>query len=136
MSIDEHDLVGEEGQWPFGGDAGIELPERAGGRVPGIREGLPVPLCHEPVESLKFRKRHDRLSPDRRHAGGRLRAEPERHGPDRSDIGCDLLSPPAVAARRGPGQNTVSIDKLDAEAVEFRLRRIFEAGRFEGLLRR
>src|SRR5690606_28884294 len=100
-----------------------ELAERAGCRVPRIRERLLARLEATTVQRLERRIVHDDLAPDRDAAGRRalFAAEPEQDGGDRAHVRGHVLAAEAIAAGRGADEHAALVDELDRRAVELRL---------------
>ena len=90
-------LVGPERQLATGGDGGVLLAQRPGGRVAGVDEEALAGLLLTAVQLLERRDRHVHLTADLQHlrrAGGQA---PRHHG-DGGHVGGDVLAHLAVAA--------------------------------------
>ncbi len=122
------DVVDVDVERPRGGDAGVELAQRAGGGVARIGEGL-APLGDQPfVQGLEVLDVDDDLTAHgqkRRHRPV-LGAQLQRHGGNGPHVGGDVLAPLPVAAGRGPGQGSLLVDQLDRGAVELGLEGVGE----------
>jgi len=103
-------------------DARVELPERAGGRVPRIRGHLPA-LGHEVL--VQAAEGGDRqvdlaayLEQGRRRA---VAVELQGDRADRLQVGGDVLATGAVAPRRAADEDAVLVHERDGRAVDLRL---------------
>ena len=95
-------------QRPFGGDRRIELAQRARGGVAWIGEDLVALLRLTFVQSRKGLVRHVHLAAHFEHLG-RIVAKRLRHVADGADIGGDVLTIGAVAARRAERELAVLV---------------------------
>ena len=115
-----HDLIGPEPQATSGHLRRIEIPQRAGRRVPWIGEDGLAGLFTLAVDAIELGAREVHLAADLDRVGRRL-VQPERHGPDRADVGADLLAALAVSARRAPHEHSVVVGEGHAQAVDLQL---------------
>ena len=119
-------LVGDEGERAGGGDAPVELPERAGRRVAGIREEWRALAIEQAVHGLEVLLLEEHLAADLE-ARRRVAAQPLEHAgirsqsPHRPEVGGHVLAHRPVAARRAHGQIPVPVDELHGEPVELGL---------------
>jgi hypothetical protein len=118
-SVHGADAVAPHRQRPRGGELGIQLADRAGGRVArvGVRRlaGLRA-LLVEPHE----RGQREVDLPAHLEQGRRV-VDAQRYRTDRAQVLRDLLADLAVAARRAAHQHAVLVDERDGEAVDLRL---------------
>src|SRR5581483_8279630 len=116
-AVDFADGVCDEVQRAPGGDARVELTERAGRGVSRIDEerlALVRPLL---VDALKRRARQEDFAPDLEN-GRRVAGEGERNRPDGSDVGGDVLAPHAIAPRGSYLQLAVLVADGHGEPVQ------------------
>ena len=126
-AFDGQDVVYEDVEGPGRRDAGIQLPERAGGRVPRVREGGSIGLHQALVQLLEGPDSHDDLTSKGEEVGHRARvlAQPEGHRRDRAHVLGDPLTTHTVAASRRPHEDARLVDELDGSAVQLRLQDVF-----------
>ncbi len=111
--------VGEELERTRGGDARVELAQRAGGEVARIGEGRLAGLGLAGVERAKIGVAHIDLSA-RLEDFGRA-GQAVRDGVDGADIGGDVLALVAVAPRRRLDELAVLVAQAAREPVDLRL---------------
>ena len=104
-------------------EAGVELTDRAGGRVPRIRERL-LSLVQQALVELGKRGRgnHD-LAAQSENSRRRRSVLPQAEG-KRADgpyVRRHVFAADAVAPRGRPAKDPVFVDELDRQAVELRL---------------
>ena len=128
---DRTDSVGDHRQGPGGGDGGVLLAQRAGGRIAGVGEdlqeggsvGLPlhVPGAALLVEGLEVLGGEVDLSAhlEQRRVGVAGQDEGDRG--DGAHVTGDVLTGGAVAAGRGPGEDAVLVGQGHGQAVDLDL---------------
>src|SRR5579875_1261012 len=105
-----------------GGDAGVELLERARGGVARVGEDGLARLLALTVEATERLERKVDLAACLESGGdGTARPERERHAADGADVRGDILADGAVAARGARCEPAVLVDELDRDAVHLGL---------------
>ena len=112
--------MGEEAQAPARRDARVLLAQRAGGRVPGIGEGLVAFGLHRLVEPGEVFFLHVDLAAHLDELRG-LAAERQGDRADRLHVRRDVLSGLAVAAGGGRREAPVFVDQAHRDAVDLGL---------------
>ena len=109
---------------PGGGDRGVELANRARGRVAGVGERRLAGLRALLVEGGEGRSREVDLAA---HLDERRRVlDPERDRLDRAQVLGHALPDLAVAAGGPAGKDPVLVDERDRQAVDLRLRHVLD----------
>ena len=117
-------------QPPFGGDAGIFLPQGAGGGVAGIgHQGLALNL-QGGVDLLEHRAGHVDLATD--DEPGQLVRQRLGQGGDGADILRHVLPYPAVATGGATVEDAVAVLHRHAETVHLGLHAVTRTGQFPG----
>ena len=113
------DPVAPDRERPRGGDPGVELADRAGGRVAGVCErGLPgrgallVELGERAARKVDLAADLDSL--------GRV-VDPQWDRPDRAQVLGDVLADHAVAASRPANELAALVEQRDRDPVDLRL---------------
>ena len=125
-AVGRPDLVGPERQRSVGGELGVELANRAGGRVAGVHERREARLSPALVELGEIAQRHVHLAAHLDEGRRVGIVEPQRDRADRPDVVRDVLPDLAVAAGRAPLERAVSVDEAHREAVDLRLGHVLE----------
>jgi len=112
------ELVGEEGELPFGGHAGILLAQRAGGGVPGIGVQRQPLGGARLVEYRERRLRHVDLAA---HLAVDRLAQPFGDRADRAHVCRHVLPGGPVAARRRADEAPALVAQADREAIDLEL---------------
>ena len=118
--------VGEEPQRTGGGDPGIELAQRSGGRVARVGEGPGAGLRLAGVEGGEIRVAHIDLAADLEHGGGAGQGLGDVV--DGAGVGGDVLAGLAVAARGGLDEEAVLVAEREREAVDLGFGGVGERG--------
>ena len=103
-----------------GGLLWVELPHRAGGGVPRIREEWLPPLAALAVRRLEGRGGQVHLAAHV-HAAGEPLPQSERDRADGPEVRGDVLPHQAVAPRRAAREPPVLVGEVHREAVDFQL---------------
>ena len=119
-ALDVTDAVTHEAQCPLGRDAGVLLPERAGGRVAWVGERLADLLPQALVELLEVGRGHVNLAA-RFEDLGVLAAKLEWDRFDRLQVRGDVLTGAAIPARGPLDEHTVLVDQIDRHPVHLLL---------------
>ena len=113
------DPVAPDRERPRGGDPGVELADRAGGRVAGVGErrlagrgALLVELGERAAREVDLAADLDSL--------GRV-VDPQRDRPDRAQVLGHVLADHAVAARRAADELAALVEQRDRDPVDLRL---------------
>ena len=113
--------IGEEFQFARGGDRRILLAQRARGGIAriGIDRllGRDLPL----VERGEIRMQHVDFAADLAHVGNWFSLQHLRDIVERPDVGCDVLTFRAVAARRRGHKLSALVAQRHREPIDFRL---------------
>ena len=117
--------IGKEAQRALGGDAGVELAQRAGGGVARVHKGLAALLTLALVQALEGVAPHIDLAAHLQHRR-RAAIQPQRDLADGADVLRDVLAGLAVAARGGLHQHALLIAQVHGQAVELQLGRVFD----------
>lgn len=125
-AVDAQALVGADAvhhhvQRAGGGDLGVLLAQRSGGRVARVGEGLVVGGDQPGVQLLEAFHGEEDLAADLDERGDVLALQAVRDLGDRPDVGGDVLAGAAVAAGGRPGQAAVLVGEVDGEAVDLEL---------------
>ena len=110
----------------FGRDRRIELAERPGGGVPGVREGVVAALDPLAVVRGERLAGHVDLAAHGEVVGV-LAPEALWHRPDRADARGHVVALGPVASRRGTLVDAVFVHDLDREPVELRLADVLDS---------
>ena len=95
------------------------MPERPGGRVPGVREGVVPTFDAFAVMFLELVAGHHDFSPDHEVVGC-SRSQAERNRLDGLHLLGHVVAGLAVPPRGGLDEDAVVVDDLDGEPVELR----------------
>jgi hypothetical protein len=116
-------LVGPEREGAGGGNAGVLLAQRAGGRVPGVDEQLLAGFGLAPVEVGEGGDGHIDLTPHLEHLGDGSDdgVEALGDGGDGGDVGGHVLAGRAVTPRGGLHEPPVPVEQRDGQAVDLQL---------------
>ena len=118
-------------QLPFGGNSGIQLPQRTGGGVAGIgKQGLPLRFLTR-IQSLKAFLGHIDLTPDNKPFRSALQCHGD--GMDGFQILRHVLAHHAVAPGCAPDEHAVPVLQGHGQAVHLRLHGI-DGGSAQGLV--
>ena len=128
---DRADPVGDHRQGPGGGDGGVLLAQRAGGRVAGVGEdlqeggsvGLPLQIAGAAllVEGLEVLGGEVDLSAHLEQGGVGVTGQDQGDRGDGPHVAGDVLTGGAVAAGRGPGEDAVLVGQGHGQAVDLDL---------------
>ena len=128
---DRTDPVGDHRQGPGGGDSGVLLAQRAGGRIAGVGEdlqeggsvGLPLHVAGAAllVEGLEVLGGEVDLSAHLEQGGVGVAGQDEGDRGDGAHVTGDVLTGGAVAAGRGPGEDAVLVGQGHGQAVDLDL---------------
>ncbi len=105
---------------PLGRDPRVQLPQRAGRGVPGIRGDLLAGGRGLLVHPGEHREREVDLAAHLEQSR-RLAAQGQRDRPHRAQVRRHILSTPAVAARGAAAEDTVLVHERDGGAVDLGL---------------
>ncbi len=116
-------LVGPEREGPAGGDRGVLLPQRAGGRVPRVDEQPLAGLGLAPVELLEGGDGHVDLAPHLDHLRWRADGPVEPIGDvgDGGHVGGDVLAGAPVPSGGGLDEPAVAVGEGDGQSVDLEL---------------
>jgi hypothetical protein len=117
---------------PLRRDRGVLLAERSRGRVPRVRGRLLALRDQSLVQLLEAAERQIDLAAhleERRRDLTVSELHPHRDRLDRPQVRRDILASYAVAARRAAYEDTVLVDQVDREPVDFRLRHVRDVAR-------
>ena len=117
-------------QPPLGGNAGIFLPQGAGGGVAGIGHELLALNLQGGVDLLEHRAGHVDLAPD--DEAGQLVRQRLGQGGDGADVLRHVLPHPAVASGGAAVEHAVAVLHRHAETVHLGLHAVAGAGQFPG----
>ena len=117
-SLVGHDVVDEAVQRPVSNDRRIELPDRPGGRVPGIRKGFLAVFDALAVVLAEAVFSHEHLAANRQQLGS-VAAESLRDRPNAAGLCGHVVPFLSVAAGGCASEAAVRIDEFDRDAVEF-----------------
>ena len=133
------ELVDEEGQRSGGGDARVELAQRARRGVARIDEERLALLLPAGVDAGEVGAAEEDLAPHLQPGGqggrpGRRGSELERQRAQGAEVGGDVLPHLAVAAGGPFGELAVGVDQLHRQAVELGLADVVHLVRAEDLV--
>ncbi len=136
-ALDQADLVGQKRERPLRGDFGILLAERAGRGVARVGEEARRGTCRlglggQPfVQALEVRVQHVDLAANLHACGHRdvvTLVESLGKNADGTHVSGDILAHLTIAARRSQREPAVHVGQIHAEAIDFRLDDVLEAG--------
>ena len=133
QALGRADRVAPHRERALGGERGIELADRARGRVARVHERRQA-LARAPlVERREVGQRHVDLAADLDER--RRVVDPQRDRRDRAQVVRDVLADLAVAARGAAHEHAVAVDERDREPVDLRLGDVGEVGVLDPLAR-
>ena len=112
-------------QLPAGGLGRTLQLERPCRRIARVGERSLADVLAFPVQPFERTQRHKNLAPYLELRRISFAREPQRHGPNRPDIGRHVVAPGPVAPGHGSRQTAVLVGQTDGRAVEFQFAYIF-----------
>ena len=126
-------VIDEDVQGPAGGDRRVLLAYGARGGITRVRERRRAGFLEGAIEPGELLPRHEDLAAHLDDGNGRERApQDHRNGPDRSEVGRDVLAHSPVAPRGPPDEAAGLVQECDAQTVDLGLAHVRERGARKG----